>query len=198
MRLMWSLDDHQLAGLVVHVHAAGGVGEDQDLHAQPAQHAHGEHDLLGPVALVVGGRAPPSPRPARPATCPAPARPCGRSRSRWGSAGSRRRGWPSACSRLCAKAPRPEPEHQADRRPQRRARPGSPRTASRASRRGTRHSSIPAQQALMKAARLPATIARRPKPRDLAPALGRQAADAADLDGDAGEVREAAAARRRR
>jgi hypothetical protein len=38
------VDDHQRALAEVRVDAAGGVGEDQPLHAQPRHHAHGEHD----------------------------------------------------------------------------------------------------------------------------------------------------------
>ena len=48
----------------------------------------------------------------------------------------------------------------------------------------TAHSSIPAQQALMKAARLPAIMRAQAEAGDVAPPLGGQAADAADLDGD--------------
>ena len=46
-------DDHDLAGLVVHVDGAGRVGEDEDLDPETSQHAHGKDDLVEPIALVV-------------------------------------------------------------------------------------------------------------------------------------------------
>ena len=163
------LDDHQLAGLVVHVDAAGGVGEDErsSRPGGPAR-APGTTTCCERVALVVV-HAPRHHRDRHAAgSGRAPARRRGRARSRWGSAGSRRTGCASRRSRLSAKAPRPEPRTSPTVGLQRRPRAHERRRlVEPASKRA--HSSTPAMQAVMKLARVPASRARRPEAGQVVP-----------------------------
>ena len=46
------VDQHDVAALVVRVHAAAGVADDEQLRAQGLHHAHGQRDLLERIALV--------------------------------------------------------------------------------------------------------------------------------------------------
>ena len=68
-------EHHQLARLVVDVHAAGRVREHERLHAEARQHADGEHDLRDGGTPRRGARVPPSPRPERPRPCPSTSSP---------------------------------------------------------------------------------------------------------------------------
>ena len=156
-------DDHQLAGLVVDVDAAGGVGQHQAAHAQAAQHAGREGHLLERVALVV----------VHPAGHDRHRHAVGEAhhqlalvadRGRDGEVGDLAEGDVGGALQGLGEGPQPRAQHHADPRLQGALRADQPRGLLDLRQRagGPAHSSAPAMQAVMKLAKVPARRALRP------------------------------------
>ena len=150
-------DQHQAAALQRQVDAAGGVGEHHGAHAR-AMPARARRRSPAPAcSLRRDARARPSPRrPDRPA-CRRPACRRGRRRSNAGQPGISAYGISTRSASSSANAPRPLPSTTATRGRSARAALDVSYSAS------CDHSSIPAMQADMKLAMVPAATAFSPR-----------------------------------
>ena len=108
-------DEHEIARRQALADTAAGVRDDERLRAEPAEHPHPEDDAVGADGPRRGGRAPSSPRAARPRTCPSTSVPeCPRA-VETGQPGISPYGISTASSTRSANPPRPEPRTTAAR-----------------------------------------------------------------------------------